>query len=353
MGGCYSESGGVRLRSFKFIILLFFGFTSACGGSHPTVTRLDAIVTDELRVQRFVMNLVKERSPWIISSDPAQVGIVNWMRFTQGSPVIAPTESTFPVILALALTKMFQNAKIHETDVSGDLYRLVFPTEGSKRFSRQAYWANCGAATDFMVRALEKFRIATRKISLWASKNDGHTLLEIYLPAFKKFVAYDPLYSVYYLDENGVPAGFLDIQSEIADLGFNPHLWRYKAIRVSGNFSPKVEQASDPRLQHYNDTDYANTVYKYYFRFVVIRHQDVTSTPGASLYPDDPIVRGRWIVFSNSSLTEYDEAWENEVLEALLKEHDVRRNGRYYMAIYRLVNTLVDFPIPQPVSQGF
>jgi hypothetical protein len=261
-----------------------------------------------------------------------QTEVWNWAKKHLDDPAVAPTQENLAHLLVVAQRRMHAKAV--------DLYDWHTAPEGATMFgtvmsdTAKPRWGRCGDSSDFLVYSFDRMKIHIRQIALWNTPGDGHSLVEYFSNCFKKWVFYDPLYGIHLIDRFGTPASMDDILGEIARTGFNCMQWRFRPARITGVNSDAVLPAIDPELAFYVSTGYG-IVSNYYFYLAAVRYDDLT--PYSTLLGDESIAYGRWHVYDNMALTSLSAAQRDENLSTLLDWYSVRRGGRYYMTIHRLV----------------
>ena len=232
------------------------------------------------------------------------------------------SQRTVAEFVITAMRQMYLQTTIHEADVQGNLYDLVLANP------QTAYWANCGSSADFLIRVLNRFGVAARKVQLWHTLTDSHVSMEYYSEVFGKYVFYDPLYGTYLLDQDGVPASVTEILGEISKHGSNYSRWGIRTYRTYGPLSSAPTIAADSRYEYYNSRNYG-TLLKYYFNLVAVAHNDYTHE--GQLLPGEPIASGKWIVYENLEYSDLAAADRDSILDAFRTRYSALENGRYYM----------------------
>jgi uncharacterized protein (DUF2141 family) len=339
---------GFRLFSFSgFRLFSFFGagraFAALILCLSPLLNgaaRAQGGVSNEARAQAFFDRIRNTASPAVGPLDSDQAMAVNWA--SQYVDMTGYDLGKLPFLMGFAQREMYLESPsyIGDNETFGDLYQWVFPNITNKG------WTLCGFSSDFMVRVLGLFHIPAREIALWNSMTDAHTTVEFWSVTFKKWVYYDPLYGFIFLNEDGVPAGTDDIQSELSRHGTDPVTWTYQPIRTFRPFSLTPVTAQDPEYDAYHAV--SATELARVFRVYAVEFEEASPWNGYLWHELPYIIRGKWNVRDNMSLFNTSDAARATFWPQFHAAYDVGagQGGARFLTIHR--SQPAANPLPNP-----
>jgi hypothetical protein len=224
---------------------------------------------------------------------------------------------------------MYVEAPVHQSAVAGSA--VFFDKVMANK--DVPMWAHCADSSWFMIKALSKFGIGARMLTLWHTWGDTHGVLEYWSPRFQKYVYYDPLYGVLLIAADGTPASVEDMEGEVARHGLHSATWIYQPVRFYDYSSTEPVVASDPIYEFFNSWPY-QLILNTYLSVIAVRYIDYAFEGG--FMPNGQGARGKWSVNDNTAFANLTPALSQALRNNIIGQFSIGRGGAYYLAWHQV-----------------